>query len=80
MPNVEPKSRLDPEPEWISRAEAGRRWGVSAQMVGRYCAKGMPARETDKRVPWLQADEWRRMWVCPTRSGSWRYRMFHKAG
>lgn len=45
------------ESEWITRAEAAKRLRVSAMMISKYCAKGMPTR-ADKRVLWPEAREW----------------------
>jgi hypothetical protein len=56
--------------EWITRAEAGRRLGVSASMVSRYCRRGMPTRG-DRRVPWPIAERWRKDNIDPQLSGSW---------
>jgi len=63
-----------PEVDWISRAEAGRRFGVSSMMVSKYCnAMGAPSRE-DGKVPWPAIKEWRERYIVPERSGSWAHR------
>jgi hypothetical protein len=45
-------------PEWISRAEAGRRLGVSAMAVTKFARSGMPHRLSDGKVPWPDALFW----------------------
>jgi hypothetical protein len=45
-------------PEWISRAEAGRRLGVSAMAVTKFTRRGMPHRLSDGRVPWPDGLYW----------------------
>ena len=65
--------------EWVTRAECGRRLGVSAMRVSQYCAMGMPTRASDKRVPWPSARDWHTRNVVPSRSGAWRFRQREKA-
>src|ERR1035438_2090346 len=57
--------------EWISRAEAGRRLGVSAIAVPKFCRRGMPYRISDGRVPWPDALLWSDWYRCPWLSGNW---------
>jgi hypothetical protein len=45
-------------PEWISRAEAGRRLGVSAMAVTNFARSGMPHRFSDGKVPWPDCQYW----------------------
>jgi hypothetical protein len=51
--------------EWISRAECGRRLGVTAMRVTQYTRMGMPTRAEDKRVPWPAVRDWHRDNVIP---------------
>jgi hypothetical protein len=44
--------------EWVSRAEAGRRLGVSAMAVTKFCRGGMPYRVKDGKVPWPDGMFW----------------------
>ena len=64
--------------EWITRAECARLWGVSAQMVGKYCRRGMPSRASDKRLLWPKVDRWRLRRISPFASGNWHFRQRQK--
>jgi hypothetical protein len=59
--------------EIITKAEAARRWGISAQAVSNYPSKGMPVR-ADGRLEWPAVDEWRKHYNVPERSGSFNSR------
>lgn len=63
--------------EWISRAEAGRRLGVSAMAVTKFCRKGMPHRFSDGKVCWPDALYWSDWYRCPWSSGNWFARHPH---
>lgn len=63
--------------ELLSRREAGKRLGITGQMVSRYCAEGMPL-ENDK-VLWPAAREWYAEHKHQSRSGSFAARQRAKA-
>ena len=63
-----------PESEWISRAECGRRLGVPAMAVTKFCARGMPYRLSDGMVAWPDMLFWSDFFRAPQRSGNWRAR------
>jgi hypothetical protein len=63
-----------PEPEWITRAEAGRRLGVSAMAVTKLCQRSMPHRISDGYVCWPDALYWSDWYRAPRRPGSWHAR------
>jgi|ERR1017187_2247585 hypothetical protein len=44
--------------EWITRAEAGRRLGVSPMAVTKFTRRGMPHRSSDGKVPWPDGLYW----------------------
>ena len=54
----------EPEAEWITRAEAGRRLGVSAMAVTKFTRRGMPHRLSDGRVPWPDGLYWSDCYRC----------------
>ena len=56
--------RVLPESEWITRAEAGRRLGVSAMAVTKFARRGMPHRLSDGRVPWPDGLFWSDWFRC----------------
>jgi hypothetical protein len=63
--------------EWITRAEAGRRLGVTAMAVTKFCRSGMPHRHSDGRVCWPDAQYWSDWYRCPESSGTWHQRHPH---
>lgn len=65
---------------WISRSEAARRLGVSAQMVSTYCTRyGLDSlSREDKRLPWPETREWVRANIIPELSGSYAARHFKR--
>jgi hypothetical protein len=67
-----------PEAELISKAEFGRRVGVSASMVGKYVRKGMPVTATGG-LNWHEAKRWRDEYVVPELSGSFYARQRKRA-
>jgi hypothetical protein len=60
--------------EWITRGEAGRRLGVSAMAVTKFCRASMPHRISDGNVCWPAALYWSDWYRAPRRSGSWSAR------
>lgn len=65
---------VEQKQEWISRAEAGRRLGVSGMMVTKYIKRGAPTRN-DKNVPWPDLQVWVRRNIVPQMSGSYQARL-----
>ena len=63
--------------EWISRVEAGRRLGVSAMAVTKFCRRGMPYRFSDGKICWPDALFWSDWYRCPQSSGNWFARHPH---
>jgi hypothetical protein len=55
--------------ETITKSAAARRWKISPAAVGKYVKAGMPVRN-DGRLDWEIADQWRKQYVCPERSGN----------
>lgn len=60
--------------EWISRAEAARRLGVSPMAITKFCHRGMPHRVSDGKVCWPDAIYWSDFYRRPQASGNWRAR------
>ncbi len=61
------------ESKVVSKAEAARRWSVSAPVLTKYIRKGMPAR-ADGKLDWERVAAWRVNTISPEKSGSWKAR------
>jgi hypothetical protein len=71
---------MEPEKkEWISRAEAARRLGVSHAMIRQYVVKyGLPCHPRDGRIPWPCARDWKEDVIHSQRSGNYVHRLLAK--